>query len=215
MIFRSEVHYLKKLCTVIVSIWGLWTTLDHFSIQSALNGYYTTSPQSSSSVRFVKLEKLLLFSRLERTWALWAGIHSVITLLGYTEPGATGGRDEWHGGAAINNVFTRAMEAHRSCGQIRHCIEMCRWIDWPIGFSVEIIQINWKHGEEKAGRREIARPMIYRPCSKRKTKWRPYSWRHEGVGLTLNVIQPYLLPLQLVLTGRQFHCLRIKKSIVK
>lgn len=172
-------------------------------------------PPSSPSVSFVKLENLLLFNRLKRTWGLSAGIHSVISLLGYTDPGAEAGRDEWHGGAAINNVFTRAMEAHRSCGQIRRSIKMCRWIDCSIGFSVEIIQINWKHGEEKAGRREIGRPMIYSPCSKRKTKWQPYSWRHEGAGLTLNVIQPYLLPLQLVLAGRQSHGLWIKKSIVK
>lgn len=153
------------------------------------------APIVSASVLW-SLRNCCLLIGWKRREDCWAGIHSVITLMGYTEPGAEGGRDEWHGGAAINNVFTRAMEAHRSCGQIRHCIEMCRWIDWPIGFSVEIIQINWKHGEEKAGRREIARPMIYRPCFKRKTKWRPYSCRHEGVGLTLNVIQPYLLPTQ-------------------
>lgn len=170
---------------VIVSVRVLWTTwaFNWFSaarrvISSEWIQHY--QPPSSPSVSFVKLEKLLVFNSLERVWGLWAGIHSVITLLGYTEPGADAGRDEWHGGTAINNVFTRAMEAHRSCGQIRRCIEMCRWIDWPIGFSVEIIQINWKHGEKKAGRREIGRPMIYRPCSKRKTKWRPYSWRHEG-----------------------------------
>lgn len=154
-------------------------SLDHFSSQQIFSCYKRvissewiqhSQPPSCSGVSFVKLEKLLLFNRLERTWGLWAGIHSVITLLGYTQPGAEAGRDEWQGRAAINNVFTRAMEAHRSCGQIRRCIEMCRWIDWPIGFSVEIIQINWKHGEEKAGRREIGRPMIYRPCFQEEDK---------------------------------------------
>lgn len=71
--------------------------------------------------------------------------------------------DGWLTGAAINNVFTRAMEACASHGRIGQSIEMCRWIDWPIGFPVEIIWINWKHGREEEGR--WGGVLIYRPHS--------------------------------------------------
>lgn len=91
--------------------------------------------------------------------------------------------DGWLAGAAINNVFTRAMEACASHGRIGQSIEMCRWIDWPFGFPVEIIWINWKQWEGGGKVQDVYWFIGLTQKKKRERKWPPCSCRLDEVVL--------------------------------